>query len=268
MNEADAVATQVAAWLRPLPDEAAPCGPDLEYDNEFLALNKACEGKPETQFSAAEPPDWRTAVATAAALFERTRDLRVAVQWLRGTLALQGWSALPTGLGLICGLLEDFWDGVHPLPDDGDAYGRVNALTLLREPAGLLGTLRGARLAEDRAIGVLEVRDVEAACGSPPASGAKYSRDQVHQMMAAALGREPALRAQCLAAQAQVERLIALVDTRFERSAAPDLKPLATLVDLVVAALPREAATAAAAGVDTEPESAGGPAPGAAAAPR
>ncbi|MDE2372375.1 MAG: type VI secretion system protein TssA [Burkholderiales bacterium] len=244
MSESDdAAAMQVQAWLVPLPDADAPCGPDLEYDNEFLALHQACAGKPETQFSEAEPPDWRNAVGLAASLFERTRDLRVAVQWLRGTLALQGYAALPSGLGLVCGLLETFWDGVHPLPEDGDAYGRVNALTLLRDPAGLLGELRDARLAEDRAIGVLKVRDVEAAFGNAP--GAAYTKDQVQQMMAAAQARSPDLRAQCRAAQAQIERLIALVDARFARAEAPDLAPLATLAGLVAAALPAEAEAAA-----------------------
>jgi type VI secretion system protein ImpA len=44
-------AAQVDAWLEPLGDP--PCGPDLEYDNSFLELIKAAEGKPETQFGPA-----------------------------------------------------------------------------------------------------------------------------------------------------------------------------------------------------------------------
>ena len=46
-------------WLQPLPDAEGPCGKDLEYDLEFLELMRVAEGKPETQFSAAEPPNWR-----------------------------------------------------------------------------------------------------------------------------------------------------------------------------------------------------------------
>ena len=33
-------------------------GPNLEYDARFLALQQAAEGKPETQFSEAQPPEW------------------------------------------------------------------------------------------------------------------------------------------------------------------------------------------------------------------
>ena len=55
---------------------------------------------------------------------------------------------------------QDF--GWLPDPDDGDPYGRVNALTVLREQSGALGDLREAAVCADRAIGMLRVRDIEA----------------------------------------------------------------------------------------------------------
>src|SRR5512137_2857720 len=136
MSELDVAADKVNAWLQPLADEAAPCGPDLEYDNDFLAITQAAAGKPESQFGGAEPPDWRAVVELADSMFERSRDLRLAIFWLRASLHLQGYGALPVGLKLVLGLMENHWDHVHPLPDpdDGDQYARVNALTLLREP--------------------------------------------------------------------------------------------------------------------------------------
>ena len=73
----------VDAWLQPLPDEAEPCGKDLEYENEFLELTKAAQGKPETQFGPGEAPNWREVREMAEALMERTRDLRVALLWVR-----------------------------------------------------------------------------------------------------------------------------------------------------------------------------------------
>jgi type VI secretion system protein ImpA len=52
----------VDALLAPV-SEDAPCGPDLEYDAEFLALEDAARGKAEQQFGdtiiPAEDPDWR-----------------------------------------------------------------------------------------------------------------------------------------------------------------------------------------------------------------
>ena len=61
----------------------------------FLELTKAAEGKPESQFDAGTPPDWRDVRDRATELFERTRDLRVAVLWLRAAVNLDGFGALP-----------------------------------------------------------------------------------------------------------------------------------------------------------------------------
>ena len=235
-------------WLQPLPDETAPAGPDLEYDNDFLALTQASAGKPESQFGAAEPPDWRGAGEIAETLFDRTRDLRVAVTWLRASLHLLGYAALPAGLRLVIGLVENQWDTVHPLPDpdDGDPYSRVNALTLLRENDGLLGDVRDTVIVEDRAMGQLKGRTVEVALGLAPArSGdADIGRSQVEQMLATAIAKTPELRARCQEAVALVRQLVALLNDKLGIGTAPDLRPLYTLVNGVASLLPPEASAA------------------------
>ena len=153
---------RVDAWLAALPDSEAPCGPDLEYDNDFLALTQAAAGKPESQFGLAEPPEWRKVLPLAEALLDRSRDLRIAVLWLRAGLHLSGYGLLPIGLKLLNGLIESHWEHLHPLPDpdDGDPYGRVNALSLLRDPEVFMLDLRRTRLIQDRSIGELTLADV------------------------------------------------------------------------------------------------------------
>jgi type VI secretion system protein ImpA len=261
MSELEDAEALVARWLQPLPDEAAPCGPDLEYDNDFLALTQAAAGKPESQFGPAEPPDWRSVVAISASLFERTRDLRVAIDWLRGNLRLLGYGALPVGLKLINGLMDTMWEHVHPLPDpdDGDPYGRVNALTLLREQAGALGELREARITDDRSIGLLLVRDIEAVLAAPGSATVKtdYTKDQVTKMLQAALEKQPALRAICNEATVQAKQLIAAANDKLGSSVAPDLRPLHGLASGVASLLPPER-DAEEAGADGEGSDAGG----------
>ncbi len=243
MSELEDAETKAAGWLQPLADEAQPCGPDLEYDNEFLALSQAAAGKPESQFGPAEPPEWRKVVEIAEGLFDRTRDLRVAVQWVRGMLHTQGYSALVVGIKLLNGLLQAQWEHIHPLPDpeDNDPYGRVNALTLLREQAGLLGDLRDARLVEDRAIGLLLVRDVEAALGlaNVSAGRSEMTKDQVVKMLEAALAKTPTLRADCLEAVVQLRALMSQVSDKLG-SDAPDLRPLFAIANGVAGLLPTE----------------------------
>ncbi|MBA4177831.1 MAG: type VI secretion system protein TssA [Leptothrix sp. (in: Bacteria)] len=245
MSDLDDAKTRAAAWLEPLGDPEAPCGPDLEYDNDFLALTQAVAGKPESQFGPAEPPDWRKAAEIAEGLFDRTRDLRVAIDWARCQLHMHGYGALVPGIELITGLLDTHWDHLHPLPDpdDGDLYGRVNALTLLREQAGLLGDLRDARVIDDRAIGVLLGRDVEAALGLAPVTPGRdeMSKEQVSKMLAAALDKAPALRGQCTEAVVQVRALMSRVGDRLSSEEAPDLRPLHAVVKGIADLLPAEA---------------------------
>lgn len=244
MSDFDTAENKVTGWLQPLPDEAAPCGPDLEYDNDFLAITQAAAGKPDSQFGPAEPPDWRAVADMADTLFERTRDLRVAIFWLRAHLHMLGYGALPVGLKLIIGLIEQHWDHLHPMPDpdDGDPYARVNALTVLREPEGLIGDLREARLISDRSIAELTVRAVEVALGlSPARSGeADLGKDPITQMLTAAVAKSPDLRTQCNDALALTRQLIALLNDKLGSGVAPDLRPLDTLAKGIVSLLPPE----------------------------
>lgn len=267
MSDLEDAKSRAATWLLPLDDAAAPCGPDLEYDNDFLELTQAVAGKPESQFGPAEPPEWRKAAEIAESLLERTRDLRVAIEWVRSQLHLNGYGALAVGLELLNGLVDAHWAHLHPMPDpdDGDLYGRVNAFTLLSAPAGLLGDLRDAAVVEDRAIGLLLVRDVEAALGLAPAMPGRpeFGKGQVSQMLATALERAPELRTQCTGAVEQLRLLMSKVNDKLE-SNAPDLRPLFGLVKGLAGLLPDESGGAAG---GSEDEAGGGTSTGRAAGP-
>ena len=176
--------TIVDSWLEPLP--GAACGENLEYDEEFREMEKAAAGRPAGQFDPEDvPPDWRAVLGHTQSLFERTRDLRVAVYWTRARLRLEGVATLPEGLRLMQGLLSRYWDELHPLPDDGDAYARVNALNEMSSLAGMLGDLRDSLVLDDRSVGELRGRDVEVALGvlEPRSGDVAYSRSTVEQML-------------------------------------------------------------------------------------
>ncbi len=242
MSDLDDAQARIAGWLQALEDEAAPCGPDLEYENEFLALTQAAAGKPESQFGPAEQPDWLSVRESSQSLLDRSRDLRLALYWLRSGVRLQGYGALPIGLELLIGMVSGLWDQVHPLPDpdDGDPYARVNALTLLREVEGLIGDLRATKIVQDRAVGEFDGRAVELATGLAQAAGDEESpsKETLSNMLAAALERAPEL---ALAAQNAVQRigeLQTLLNDKLGSSTAPDLKPLLLLAKAVASLLP------------------------------
>lgn len=155
----------------------APCGLNLEYDAEFLALEQAALGKPEVQYgdtiTPAEAPEWKLVKKLALALFERSRDLRVAAPLLRALLALHGVAGFAAGSGLIARLLEERWDSVHPQldPDDDlDPTLRINSLAGLADPAGVLRELRDCTFLALPGLGGLSLRMLELASGELPAA--------------------------------------------------------------------------------------------------
>jgi type VI secretion system protein ImpA len=251
------------AWLQPLGD--SPCGDDLDYDNQFLALQQAATGKAETQFAPAEPADWRAVASFCTELFDRTRDLRVALLWLRAQVNLQGLPGLPQGLALVIALLEDHWEALHPKPDaddDNDPYARLSALGVLSEFEGLVGELRNARIFANRSVGELSFRDVEIALGklSPRDGENGMSRGQVSQMLEAALGVDAHLREQLEQSQALLKRLHALLRDQVGIERATDIRPLHELLQGVLQCMPETAAaggSAEAAGSEADTDGGG-----------
>lgn len=246
MSGGFAGAASVDAWIKPLATEGGPCGADLEYDNDFLSLNQAAAGRPKTTFDAEVPPDWRTVRRQAEALFERTRDLRVAMLWLRAALHIDGFVGLPDGLRLLHDLLHDHWDHLHPLPDpdDGDPYARVNVVAELRDAALVLGDVRRSLLFSARGFGDVRVRTVEVALGhvQPRDDEPAPDREQLAQLLAAAAAQDPALQQRPADALQQLLRLERLLDERAGQADLPDLKPLRALLQTLVSVMPVAAA--------------------------
>jgi type VI secretion system protein ImpA len=215
--------------------ESPPCGPNLEYDPEFLELDQMARGKEERQSGElvikAEPPPWPEVLDKASALLPRSKDLRVACLFLRACVQVHGFNGLVPGVRLIHLLLERYWDGVYPLldtEDGGDPTTRMNALAPLVNPLVLLKELRDTALVRSRQHGQVKVRDVEVALNKlPPRAGdAALTQSQIESMLAAAVADEAAPVPAVGAALAAVSALSALLDGKVGPSQAPDLRPL------------------------------------------
>jgi type VI secretion system protein ImpA len=156
----------------------AVCGPDLEYDADFMALERSLEAAyvdravgPESE---ALEPDWKQIVEQALALHARSRDLRVTAMLTKAWLHTEGIPGLTRGLGLLHDLLAEHWDAVHPrLGAQGDATGlmRVTALRSLCDARSMLVALRAAPLVGAVGLSTLSLQDVE------PSQAGKQSAD-------------------------------------------------------------------------------------------
>jgi type VI secretion system protein ImpA len=158
-------AARVEHFLEPISDDSA-CGEDLEYDAEFLALEALSKYRPERQVGdsilPAEPPDWREVLSAAEQLFQRTKDLRVAVCLIRAFTAQRGVEGLVDGLSIITGLIQRYWADVYPkldADDNNDPTMRLNALAVLGDETGLRMDLLPVTLAISRGLGTLRVRE-------------------------------------------------------------------------------------------------------------
>jgi type VI secretion system protein ImpA len=240
----------VAYWLEAVDvgvgEASGPCGPDLEYDPDMLELETLAAGKAETQFAPAEPPEWPLVRDKAAEVMGRSRDLRVAMIWCRANVNVDGFAGVPAALCLLQGLLDQFWDSVHPMPDpdDGDTFARVSALGGLDRLDGLLGDIRQARLTDDRRLGGLRVRTVEIATErlEPRLDEEVMSRDQIETALRE-LGEVAAtLRTQCAEAQHWAKRLVSVMNERFGVGEAVDLKNLRGMLAAIESVIPAESA--------------------------
>lgn len=177
----------VDALLEPI-GEASPCGDDLEYDPDFIALETSAQGKPEQQFGdtiiPAVEPEWPQVAEAAQALLRRTKDVRVAMHLLRASTRLQGLEGFLAGMRLLAGLLDSQWDHIHPMldaDDDNDPTMRLNALAPLADDALVVRDVYDAWVGTARSVGRIRVRDIAIGRGLlEPASGdAGYSAPQV-----------------------------------------------------------------------------------------
>jgi len=232
------------ALLAPL-DDAAPCGPDLEYDAAFQALEQAGAGTPERQYGdkvfPAEPPDWPTVREQALALAARTRDLRVAVWLVRCAARGEGMAGAVRGLQLVQGLIERHWDHVHPqldASDDNDPTMRLNALLPLFAADAVLADLRAAGVAPVR--GGLTMRDLELGLGRAEAleDEAQPTEAGVLEGLRLLLDKHPSV-AETLTTAAAAARAMAEAVQSTAGSRAPDAGPLLRLLDAGADAIAR-----------------------------
>ncbi|MEO8153270.1 MAG: type VI secretion system protein TssA [Rhizobacter sp.] len=264
-------ALPVEDLLASLGDDA-PCGADLEYDADFLALNEASRGKPEQQFGdtviAAQEPDWRVVNEQASGLARRTRDVRIAVMLARAGARLQGVAAYASALSLIAGLLERYWDRVYPTldaDDNNDPTMRLNALAPLVDVDGGLADLRAAVIGASRPP--LTVRQIELAAGkAEPRPDEKVpTLEGVVSAIQAAEAQNAGVLQALKQLHAEVMRIEAVLGDKVGSAQGPELRPLRVLAQtLANVAIQAEGGAALSDAADGSQDAAPGSAPRAA----
>lgn len=210
----------------------SPCGEDLEYDADFLRLERDSRGQPERSMGdsilPAEPPEWRSIQQQSLDLLQRSKDLRITHFLLQSSLALEGIPGLARVLTLISELLKQYWAELHPrldADDDNDPTVRINALAGLTSDV-TIRLLRESILARSRTRAV----SLRAAAN---ASGLQSFPDEnlgAEQLAGALLDSDPeqleTIRAALLEARSAAEAIEQQVSDQVGSAQGVDLGPL------------------------------------------
>ncbi|MFC3942269.1 type VI secretion system protein TssA [Pseudomonas gingeri] len=163
----------------------SPCGEDLEYDAQFLQLERDAQGKPERSMGdsvqPAEPPAWRAIEQSSTSLLQRSKDLRITHFLTQSALALDGFAGLNDALNLISQLLQQYWAELYPqldADDDNDPTVRVNALSGLACETNVR-LLRESVLTRSRAFGTVTLRAALNASGLQSFSDESLNADEL-----------------------------------------------------------------------------------------
>ena len=150
-----------------------PCGTDLSYDPALHELETLSQGKPETQFSEAEEPNWKKVREQSLALFGRTKDLRLAIHLIVAELQEEGFPGFASGLQLLRRLVQQYWDTLYPRLDPefgNDPLERINLIFSLSTPEATFGDpfqilrrVRRAPLCHSQRLGSFSLSQIQAA---------------------------------------------------------------------------------------------------------
>jgi type VI secretion system protein ImpA len=148
MATADVI--QLEALLAPIPGDK-PAGLDLRADanpaSDYFKLKdsrfaaRAKEREIDAGAEVGELAEWRTILELAPKLLAaQTKDLEVAAWFVEALLRRYGFAGLRDGFRLLRGLVEKYWDGLYPLPDEDGVAAKVAPLAALNGE-GADGTL-------------------------------------------------------------------------------------------------------------------------------
>jgi type VI secretion system protein ImpA len=160
----------IAQLLLPI-SEAHSCGEDISFSNEVDEIAQARMFDDPTLdqgewIAALKSADWDFVADRCASMIERrSKDMRLAVWLAEAHAKTRGLRGLGDGYAVLAGLCEHYWDGLHPLADDGDYEQRIgNLFWLLTRTSALLKEMpldAGAALLPDAQYCLAMLNDLE-----------------------------------------------------------------------------------------------------------
>lgn len=123
------------ALLQPISDES-PAGESLRYSGIYDEIKEARRADDVLDrgewVSELKTADYRKVIDLGVtALTTQSKDVQIGVWVADAAIRKYGFVGLRDGVLMLNGLLENFWDTLHPEVEDGDQEGRANAIAWL-----------------------------------------------------------------------------------------------------------------------------------------
>lgn len=227
----------IDALLAPVSSEK-PCGENLEYDADYMAMSQASEGKAEQQFGdtiiPAEPADWNKVERLATGLLARTKDLRVMLALTHAWTHMKGLPGYASGLKLVQQALLLYWEPLYPLLEEygeRDPFYRINALAALGDKSALTAALRQAPLLRT-AADQISLRDACALLDGSKTEVADYPGGRPRLNDELARGEQPGIEA-VLQISERLQTIRETLTEHLGESGVPEMEQLQKMVNLV-----------------------------------
>jgi type VI secretion system protein ImpA len=225
----------IEALLAPI-NADNPCGENLEYDADFMAMEQACLGKAEQQFGntiiPAQAADWVQVEQLATSLLTRTKDLRVMLALTRAWTQLKGLPGYAKGLQLIKQAVVLYWQSLYPaLEFDGeqDPLFRINVLADLGDKSSLTQAMRQSMLLKS-VTGEISLRDAYSLIDGSKTEFPDYPGGRTRLLDELAQGGQPGIDA-VLSSRETLETLCETLVAYLGESGLPQVTQLRKTLD-------------------------------------
>ena len=131
------MAIDIQSILAPIPGDN-PAGENLRYTATYEELQEARRADDSLDRGdwqrEIKTEDWSRIIAVATeALSNRTKDLQIAAFLVEALSNTEGFAGVATGLNIITGFLQEFWDHLYPQIEEDDLEFRIGPLEFINE---------------------------------------------------------------------------------------------------------------------------------------
>lgn len=137
-----------------------PVGPDLSYDPDRGVI-EACFESGFSEDGDTSDVNWADVINRICKQLERTKDIWLPVYMMRAGAISGRLNVVATGAEVLAGLLEAYWDTVHPQLDEYGLQGRITPCGSLARIPEFLRPLRKIVLVSHPRLGSYSAVDLE-----------------------------------------------------------------------------------------------------------